>query len=70
MRFLINNTDNKVINIDKLTYAGNLESLSEIAKDESYAFLQEDICNKEAIKKNIPQISPRCSYAFNCRISC
>ena len=31
VRHIINNTDNSVVNVDKLTYAGNLESLASIA---------------------------------------
>lgn len=33
IRFLLKNTDHKVINIDKLTYAGNLESLNEVSSN-------------------------------------
>ena len=46
IRFLINNTENIVINIDSLTYAGNLESLIAVSNDDRYFFEQVDICNK------------------------
>ena len=36
IRYLINNTDYSIINIDKLTYAGNLESLNSIDKSDRY----------------------------------
>ncbi|WP_122094927.1 dTDP-glucose 4,6-dehydratase [Rahnella sp. Larv3_ips] len=49
VRHIINNTQDSVINVDKLTYAGNLESVSMIAQNDRYAFVQADICNKEAI---------------------
>ncbi len=49
IRFLINNTAYKVVNIDKLTYAGHLESLEPIVNNEGYFFEQEDICNKQAM---------------------
>lgn len=45
IRHIINNTQDEVINIDKLTYAGNLESLFEIENSERYHFEQVDICD-------------------------
>ena len=45
IRNLINNTNHQVINIDKLTYAGNQDSLSEIASSDRYNFEQIDICD-------------------------
>ncbi|MCB2295320.1 dTDP-glucose 4,6-dehydratase [Clostridium algoriphilum] len=41
--------DIKIINLDKLTYAGNLENLKLIEKDERYTFVQGDICDKELV---------------------
>jgi dTDP-glucose 4,6-dehydratase len=46
VRRIINNTDNSVVNVDKLTYAGNLESLASIAGNDRYLFERVDICNK------------------------
>jgi dTDP-glucose 4,6-dehydratase len=46
VRHIINNTDNSVVNVDKLTYAGNLESLTSIANNDRYLFERVDICNK------------------------
>ncbi|MCU8034070.1 MULTISPECIES: dTDP-glucose 4,6-dehydratase [unclassified Shewanella] len=46
VRYIINNTQNSVINVDKLTYAGNLESLLSVEKDERYTFEQVDICDR------------------------
>ena len=42
--------DQSIINIDKLTYAGNLESLSDIENDERYSFRFGDICDREFIE--------------------
>ena len=39
IRHIINNTDHSVVNVDKLTYAGNLESLTYIESDARYTFL-------------------------------
>ncbi|GAB5615733.1 dTDP-glucose 4,6-dehydratase [Faecalimonas canis] len=41
----------KVINVDKLTYAGNLENLSEVENLPNYEFVKADICDREAIEK-------------------
>lgn len=51
VRFLINETNNYVINVDKLTYAGNLESLDSIANSERYVFEQVDICDKTELTR-------------------
>jgi dTDP-glucose 4,6-dehydratase len=49
IRFIINETSDTVVNVDKLTYAGNLHSLESIASSERYAFAQVDICSSAAI---------------------
>ena len=41
----------RIINVDALTYAGNLENLKEIENDRRYLFIKEDICNAEAINQ-------------------
>lgn len=51
IRQLISETDYRVINVDKLTYAGNLQSLSDIADSAMYEFEQADICDAEAMQK-------------------
>ena len=50
IRHLIKNTEHNVLNLDKLTYAGNLSSLKEIEQSERYSFVQADICDKEAVE--------------------
>ena len=45
------NNDLKVINVDKLTYAGNLENLNAIKDDSRYTFVQADICSRSMISK-------------------
>tara|TARA_R110000850_G_scaffold16225_2_gene50885 strand:- start:10375 stop:11442 length:1068 start_codon:yes stop_codon:yes gene_type:complete len=50
IRHIIENTGHHVINVDKLTYAGNLESLSPVADSSRYAFEQADICDAELLK--------------------
>jgi dTDP-glucose 4,6-dehydratase len=41
----------KIINLDKLTYAGNLQNLKDIEKDKRYTFVQGDICDKDLVMK-------------------
>ena len=49
VRHIIKNTDDEVLNLDKLTYAGNLESLSEISGNPRYQFQQVDICDADKL---------------------
>ncbi|GAA6170945.1 dTDP-glucose 4,6-dehydratase [Colwellia sp. KU-HH00111] len=58
VRFLINETDHQVINFDKLTYAGNLESLKSIEANERYHFIQGDICDKVKVAQVFAQHQP------------
>ncbi|WP_444994323.1 dTDP-glucose 4,6-dehydratase [Aliikangiella sp. IMCC44359] len=60
IRFIINNTEHSVINIDKLTYAGNLASLKSIEKSKRYDFEQVDICEQELIAKVFEHYQPDC----------
>ena len=58
VRYLINETDNTVINIDKLTYAGHLESVEPIADSSRYHFEQVDICNTEKVQRIFDDYRP------------
>jgi len=58
IRHIINETEDKVINVDKLTYAGNLESLKDIADSFRYSFEQVDICDAGEIKRVFKQYQP------------
>lgn len=58
IRHLIHNTTHSVLNIDKLTYAGNLDSLSGVDSSDRYIFAQIDICNKEPLQKVIEEFKP------------
>ncbi|GGW58818.1 hypothetical protein GCM10008111_13530 [Alishewanella tabrizica] len=49
VRHIINETANSVVNVDKLTYAGNLKSVASIADSNRYAFEQADICDAAAM---------------------
>lgn len=58
IRHIINNTNDSVVNLDKLTYAGNLESLIEVSDNERYAFEQVDICNRAELDRVFKQHQP------------
>ena len=58
VRYLINETDNQVVNFDKLTYAGNLESLKSVEGNVRYNFIQGDICDKENVDAVLEQFQP------------
>jgi len=58
IRYILNETQNEVVNLDKLTYAGNLDSLNEVSSSERYFFVQGDICKKEEVKKVFSEHKP------------
>ena len=58
IRHIINNTHHEVLNVDKLTYAGNLESLISIADNSRYTFSQTDICDRTAIDQLFKDYQP------------
>jgi len=52
IRFILNEGyAEKIINLDKLTYAGNPKNLSDFQQDERYVFVQGDICNQDLVKE-------------------
>lgn len=58
IRHLIDDTQHTVVNVDKLTYAGNLESLNSVSGSARYAFERVDICDAAAIKRVFEQYQP------------
>lgn len=58
VRYLVNTLKVEVLNIDKLTYAGNLESLKAVESKVNYRFLQKDICDLAAIRQAIFTFKP------------
>ena len=58
VRQLIRDTDHEVVNVDKLTYAGNLESLAEAADDPRYRFEQVDICDADEVARVFAEHRP------------
>lgn len=58
VRHIIYNTDDSIVNIDKLTYAGNLESLNSVCENNRYTFIQADICDDKKITNIFKQHQP------------
>ena len=58
VRYIINSTTDSVINVDKLTYAGNLQSLLEIEKSDRYSFEKVDICNSNELDRVFKKYKP------------
>ena len=57
IRYIIKNTSHSVVNIDKLTYSGNLESLGSISSS-NYIFEQLDICNGNELQRVLTNTQP------------
>jgi dTDP-glucose 4,6-dehydratase len=51
VRYLLTQTNHQVVNLDKLTYAGNLHSLQDISADPRYCFKKVDICDTGEIRR-------------------
>ena len=58
IRHLVGNRLAEVVNLDKLTYAGNLESLQSVEKSPLYHFEQADICDPAAVKRLFDEFQP------------
>ncbi|WP_345877381.1 dTDP-glucose 4,6-dehydratase [Shewanella algae] len=58
VRHIIDNTQDSVVNVDKLTYAGNLDSLVEVESNERYAFEKVDICNRVELDRVFAEYRP------------
>jgi dTDP-glucose 4,6-dehydratase len=58
VRHLIRDTEHRVLVIDKLTYAGNLESLASVANDPRYAFVRADIVDGKKVGKVFEEFHP------------
>jgi len=51
IRRVILNTNDSIVNLDKLTYAGNLESLVDVCDSKRYTFEQVDICDRTEVER-------------------
>jgi dTDP-glucose 4,6-dehydratase len=58
VRHLVRDTPHQVLNIDKVTYAGNLASLREVQGANTYSFVQADICDAAAVRRALHEFRP------------
>ena len=58
VRLLVQNNSRFVVNVDALTYAGNLESLSEVEDSDNYCFEQVNICDMQALTRLFDKYKP------------
>lgn len=58
IRHIIQHSQNSVVNLDKLTYAGNLESLNSVSDSPRYCFVQVDICDRSALDQVFAEHQP------------
>lgn len=63
-RFLLqHHPEDSVLNFDKLTYAGNLENLTDVADDPRYSFVRGDICEEEAVADVMKRVDAVVNFA-------
>lgn len=55
--------DYKVINIDALTYAGNIENLNDVKDNQNYKFIHGNICDKELVRELVNQVDCVVNFA-------
>lgn len=58
IRYLMQETSHSVLNLDKLTYSGNLDNLSKVESDERYQFQQVDICDRKELERVFNEYKP------------
>lgn len=64
VRFVLGrHPDDSVVNFDKLTYAGNLENLADLAADARYAFVRGDICDEAAVERAMGAVDAVVNFA-------
>src|SRR3989344_6445081 len=62
-QFMKNNPQTKIVNLDKLTYAGRLESLADIEKNPDYEFIKGDICDSAIVEKAMQGCNAAINFA-------
>lgn len=64
IRMVLSKTDTDVVNLDILTYAGNLESLYDVADNPHYTFIHGDICDSDLVKSLFDKYQPSAIIHF------
>ncbi len=60
--------DIRIINVDKLTYAGNLENLKDVENRDNYTFVKADICDSEVISKLLKKMISSVLYILRQKV--
>lgn len=64
IRYILNEDPEwNIVNLDKLTYAGNLENLRDIEKNPNYSFVKGDICDKKIVEKLVKEVDIVINFA-------
>ena len=58
VRHIVSATEDSVLNLDKLTYAGNPANLNSVTDSDRYQFVQGDICDREVVTKCLESFRP------------
>ena len=61
--WLKNHQNDNIVNLDKLTYAGNLENLKDVENNPNYSFIKGDICDPDIVKKAIAGVDTVVHFA-------
>jgi dTDP-glucose 4,6-dehydratase len=64
VRLLLKTTDHEIVNLDKLTYAGNLDNLAPVADNSRYHFVKGDICDADLVRDLFATFHPRAIVHF------
>ena len=64
IRYILEQSDVHVVNLDKLTYAGNLESLADLSEDPRYSFVQGDISDQTLVRRLLHEYQPQAVVNF------
>src|ERR1700723_65087 len=64
VRLALQNRSLEIANVDKLTYAGNLENLTSVAENPRYHFFKNDICDLEALRRVFAEVKPEVVVHF------
>ncbi|MEW5944881.1 MAG: dTDP-glucose 4,6-dehydratase [bacterium] len=63
IRYMLKKHDYSIINIDKLTYAGNLDNLNDIERDKRYEFIRGDICDRDVVDDVMRRVDSVVNFA-------
>jgi dTDP-glucose 4,6-dehydratase len=58
VRYLIENTADNVVNVDKITYSASLDAVASVGRSNRYAFEQKDICDRRAVREILVRYEP------------